>query len=108
MSRWRATATVAAVLAGAATGGCGSADQAITRGGVVAGATLSIYSLLPEPGRGSSRDIVDGQKLALHDAGGEAGGYAINSSPSTRARRAAATARARRRSCCATRWRTRR
>ena len=42
------------------------------------GTTLTVYSLLPQPGQGSSRDIVDAEKLALLDAGGTAGDYKVN------------------------------
>jgi branched-chain amino acid transport system substrate-binding protein len=58
--------------------GCGSSASTITRGGNVIGTTLNVYSLLPQPGEGSSRDIVDGEKLALMDAGGTAGDYKVN------------------------------
>ena len=34
------------------------------------GDTLTVYSLLPQPGRGNARDIVDAEKLALYEAGG--------------------------------------
>ena len=37
-----------------------------------------MYSLLPEPGKGAWRDIVDAEKLALYEARGTAGTYAIN------------------------------
>ena len=38
---------------------------------------MTVYSLTADPG-GMSRSFVDGEKLALSDAGGKAGEYAIN------------------------------
>jgi len=73
----RLLATAAALAAGAALAGCG-ALQDVTRGGRVSGDTLTVYSLLPRPGEGDARDVVDAEKLALLDAGGTAGSYAIN------------------------------
>jgi ABC-type branched-subunit amino acid transport system substrate-binding protein len=70
-------AALAAVLA-VALAGCGDVDRTIRGGGTVGGETLTVYSLLPQPGLGTPKDIVDGQKLALFDAGGKAGEYAIN------------------------------
>jgi ABC-type branched-subunit amino acid transport system substrate-binding protein len=67
----------ALVLAAAALAGCGS-NPRIERGGAVVGTTLAVYSSLPDPGRGTSRDIVDGEKLALTQAGGRAGEYLVN------------------------------
>jgi branched-chain amino acid transport system substrate-binding protein len=69
-----ALALVAAALASA---GCGNTD-AIRRGGTTVGTTLTVYSSLPSPGRGTSRDIVDGEKLALAQAHGRIGKYTIN------------------------------
>ena len=68
----------AALVAVLALAGCGSSASTITRGGNVIGTTLNVYSLLPQPGEGSSRDIVDAEKLALRDAGGIAGDYKVN------------------------------
>jgi ABC-type branched-subunit amino acid transport system substrate-binding protein len=67
------------VLAGAvvAAGGCGN-TEAIRRGGTTGGTTLTVYSSLPTPGRGVSRDIVDGEKLALAQVHGRIGKYTIN------------------------------
>jgi len=42
------------------------------------GNTLSVYSTLPSPQDGVGRDVADGQRLALLEAGGRAGVYAIN------------------------------
>jgi ABC-type branched-subunit amino acid transport system substrate-binding protein len=68
-----------ALLAAAAQtiAGCGNTD-AIRRGGTAGGTTLTVYSSLPTPGRGVSRDIVDGEKLALAQAHGEIGKYTVN------------------------------
>ena len=83
---------VAAVLAQAA---CGNRES-IRGGGTTVGTTLTIYSSLPSPARGSSRDIVEGEKLALAEAHGKAGEYTINFSSLDEAggRRAAAERRA--------------
>jgi ABC-type branched-subunit amino acid transport system substrate-binding protein len=72
----RAIALAAAVLA-VAVAGCGNRD-AIRRGGTTVGTTLTVYSSLPSPSRGVSRDIVDGEKLALAQAHGKIGKYTIN------------------------------
>ena len=71
-----ATAVIAALALVLA--GCGSSSSTITRGGNVIGTTLNVYSMLPAPGEGSSRDLVDAEKLALMDAGGMAGDYKVN------------------------------
>jgi len=71
----RLLATVALAAAGLA--GCGSLED-VSRGGRVIGTTLTVYSLLPQPGQGDARDIVDGEKLALLDAGGRVVPYTIN------------------------------
>jgi branched-chain amino acid transport system substrate-binding protein len=57
--------------------GCGG-DQ--SRGGEVAGDTLTIYSSVPlqGPHADQARAIVDGEKLALSEAGGKAGSYKVN------------------------------
>ena len=57
--------------------GCGN-REAIRRGGTSGGTTLTVYSSLPAPGRGASREIVDGEKLALAQAHGRIGQYTIN------------------------------
>ncbi len=74
----RAVASAAALLAAVALAGCGASLAEINRGGRIAGTTLNVYSLLPEAGRGAGRDIVDAEKLALHEARGTAGPFAIN------------------------------
>lgn len=70
-------ALVAAAAAVLALAGCQKQEQ-ILRGGTVLGSTLTVYSSLPAPSRGASRDIVDGEKLALAEAKGQAGAYTIN------------------------------
>lgn len=63
-------------MAAGALGGCGQAEG-ITAGGVVPGDTLTVYSLLPLNGPQApvARDFVDGQKLALSQSAGKAGGF---------------------------------
>ena len=64
---------VALVLAG-----CGRQDEGgISGGGKVLGRTITVYSLMPDP-VGRNRDFVDGEKLALADAGGRAGSLLVN------------------------------
>ena len=74
----RAVASAAVLLAAAALAGCGASREEINRGGRIAGTTLNVYSLLPEPGKGAGRDIVDAEKLALYEARGTAGPFAVN------------------------------
>src|SRR3954447_26963887 len=67
-----------AVLAALVLAGCGAnQDQGISAGGKVIGGTVTVYSLITDPG-GAGRDFVDGEKLALSAAGGRAGGLAAN------------------------------
>lgn len=75
LGRALAIAVLAAAVA-VAVGGCG--DQ--SRGGVVPGDTLTIYSSLPlqGPHAGQAQSIINGEKLALHDAGGKAGDFKVN------------------------------
>jgi ABC-type branched-subunit amino acid transport system substrate-binding protein len=75
--RRRALVLALAAVAVAAQAGCGN-REAIRGGGATLGKTLTVYSSLPSPSRGSSRDIADGQKLALAEAHGKAGDYTIN------------------------------
>jgi branched-chain amino acid transport system substrate-binding protein len=56
----------------------GCASEGISRGGAVLGDTLTVYSLLPDPRTPAAADIVDGEKLALAQAGGRAGGHTVN------------------------------
>ena len=73
MKRFALLAAVTALVAG-----CGqSKDEGISGGGKVIGRTVTVYSLTPDPGA-TSRSFVDGEKLALSDAGGKAGDFAIN------------------------------
>jgi hypothetical protein len=58
--------------------GCGTnADTEIAGGGQLGGRTLTVYSLTREP-TGASRDLVDGQKLALAQAHGRVGRLIVN------------------------------
>jgi hypothetical protein len=67
-----------ALLAALALVGCGqSKDEGISGGGKVIGGTVTVYSLTADPGA-MNRSFVDGEKLALSDAGGRAGEFAIN------------------------------
>jgi branched-chain amino acid transport system substrate-binding protein len=75
-------ATVVVLLAAAAvtaTGasGCGS-DQ--SKGGTVKGDTLTVFSSLPlqGPEAARARSVLNGEKLALEDAGGKAGDFKVN------------------------------
>jgi branched-chain amino acid transport system substrate-binding protein len=74
----RRRALVLALAAAAlAQAGCGN-REAIRGGGTTTGTTLTIYSSLPSPARGSARDMVDGEKLALAEVHGKVGDYTIN------------------------------
>ena len=98
MSR-RALALALLVAAALTVAGCNR--DAIRRGGTTVGTTLTVYSSLPTPGRGVSRDIADGEKLALAQVHGRVGKYTINfssldeggGSPAERRKAAAEAAR---------------
>jgi len=98
--RRRALGLALVLAAALAQSACGNRES-IRGGGATVGTTLTIYSSLPSPARGSARDIVEGQKLALAAANGRAGKYTINFSsldeagenPRRRMRRAAEAAR---------------
>ena len=66
-----------ALLALLALAGCGE-GEGIVRGGTIIGETLTVYSVLPQPAQGEARDVVDGQRLALQQAGGRAGVFKVN------------------------------
>jgi hypothetical protein len=67
-----------AALAALTLAGCAAdKDEGIAGGGKVVGKTVTVYSLTTDPG-GEHRDFVDAEKLALSDAGGRAGAYAVN------------------------------
>jgi hypothetical protein len=69
---------LAAAFATFALAGCGAEkDEGIAGGGKVIGKTVTVYSLTSDPS-GANRDLVDAQKLALADAGGRAGAFAVN------------------------------
>jgi branched-chain amino acid transport system substrate-binding protein len=65
---------IAAALGAA---GCGG-DQ--SRGGVIVGDTLTIYTSVPlqGPHAAQARAIIQGEKLALKEAGGKAGDFKVN------------------------------
>ena len=66
---------LAAVLAlAAAAAGCGGGTEAEE-----GEATLTVYVSAPlsGPGRDDGQDVADGARMALDDAGGEAGGFAV-------------------------------
>jgi branched-chain amino acid transport system substrate-binding protein len=71
------SATAALAAAVLAVSGCGG-DQ--SRGGEISGDTLTIYSSLPlqGPHADQARGIIEGQKLALEEAGGKAGSFKVN------------------------------
>jgi ABC-type branched-subunit amino acid transport system substrate-binding protein len=71
----RALAVAAAALVLA---GCGPERSAVTAGGRVVGDHLTIYASAPGIGDGFGRDMVDASKLAIAQAGGRAGDFAIN------------------------------
>jgi branched-chain amino acid transport system substrate-binding protein len=75
-ARRRAPLTAAVTILALGAGGCG--DQ--SRGGHISGDTLTIYSSLPlqGPHRAQSESIINGEKLALQEAGGKAGAYKVN------------------------------
>lgn len=71
-----ATALVAAAALAALASGCGSVSGAATS----QGSQLTVYSSLPlqGPSGAVSQQIVNGEKLALHDAGGHVGPFKIS------------------------------
>jgi branched-chain amino acid transport system substrate-binding protein len=73
-ARLAVAALIAALLA--ALPGC--RNEGITRGGAVLSDTLTVYSLLPDPQTPTESDFVDGEKLALAQAGGKAARFTIN------------------------------
>ena len=64
-------------LAALALAGCGDA-AGLVGGGPIKGDVLTIYSLVPAPESGASGVFLDGEKLALADAHGRAGGFTVN------------------------------
>ncbi|MDP9385434.1 MAG: hypothetical protein M3P50_09410, partial [Actinomycetota bacterium] len=72
-TRWIAAALAALGLAA----GCGE-TEGISRGGNVIGDTLTVYSVVPQPGDGVARDLVDGERLALREGGARAGPFKVN------------------------------
>jgi branched-chain amino acid transport system substrate-binding protein len=76
LARWLGLLALAAVLLGVV--GCGGV--AVSDIAEATDGELTIYSSLPlqGPSAAASQQIVDGEKLALHDAGGRAGLFKIN------------------------------
>jgi hypothetical protein len=72
-----AKASALIALAVLALAGCASRDEGISGGGKVIGRTVTVYSVMGDPA-GAGRDRVDGEKLALADAHGRAGGLSVN------------------------------
>lgn len=72
----RASALLLATGLAAVLAGC--ENESITHGGTVLSDTLTVYSLLPDPRAPAAADIVNGEKLALAQAGGRAGRHTIN------------------------------
>lgn len=72
----RALALAAAALA---LGGCGGGGGTAA-GGAVVGDTVTVHSLLPRygPHSAATRDLVDGQKLALLESGGKVAGLHVD------------------------------
>jgi ABC-type branched-subunit amino acid transport system substrate-binding protein len=81
-----------AVAALAVLAGCGGSEAPITGGGRVVGDAVTVYSSLPNPGRGEARDMVDAQKLAVQEVDGQAGGLDLNFVSVDEARSPAVTA----------------
>jgi len=75
LARWLGLTALAAVLFGAV--GCG--EVSVSDVAEATGGQLTIYSSEPlqGPSAAISQQIVDGEKLALHDAGGRAGPFKI-------------------------------
>ena len=58
--------------------GCGGTTEGgISGGGKIIGRTVTVYSLATDPAT-TKKDFVDGEKLALSDAGGRAGDLSVN------------------------------
>jgi branched-chain amino acid transport system substrate-binding protein len=76
LARWLGLLALAAALLGVV--GCGGV--AVSDIAEATDGELTIYSSLPlqGPSAAASQQIVDGEKLALHDAGGRAGLFKIN------------------------------
>jgi ABC-type glycerol-3-phosphate transport system substrate-binding protein len=75
----RRSLIAALLVSGLALAGCGANkdEGGLSGGGKVIGRTVTVYSLISDPG-GSNRDFVDAETLALADAGGRAGVLSVN------------------------------
>jgi branched-chain amino acid transport system substrate-binding protein len=80
MRRGGAVAAATAILATATAtvAGCGGSTRNVVSGGTVPGTTRTVYSILDHPGSGAARDMVLGQKLAIAQANGRAGGFGLS------------------------------
>jgi ABC-type branched-subunit amino acid transport system substrate-binding protein len=66
----------AAALAALALGLTACSSEGTSGGGQIVGETLTVYSLLPDTP--VAQQIIDGEKLALSEAGGRAGKFKVN------------------------------
>src|SRR3954471_17194769 len=74
----RRAAALAVVAAAGLLAGCGGSTRNVVSGGAVPGTTRTVYSVLSDPDRRAARDMVLGEKLAIQEAGGRAGGYGLS------------------------------
>jgi ABC-type branched-subunit amino acid transport system substrate-binding protein len=70
------TRAVAAALAALSLGLTACSSEGTSGGGQIVGETLTVYSLLPDTP--VAQQIIDGEKLALSEAGGRAGSFKVN------------------------------
>jgi len=80
--RWLAVLTCLLGVTALAISACGSDDDddGDAGGSTISGDTLTIYSSLPLQGtsKGQSEAVIDGERLALEEAGGKVGKFKIN------------------------------
>lgn len=71
-------ALVTAALCALALAGCGAGED-IRGGGTIPGSSMTVATLLPlgGPDAEAVRDIIAGQKLALHETGGKVAGFRV-------------------------------
>src|SRR3954464_15531536 len=74
----RRAAALAVVAAAGLLAGCGGSTRNVVSGGAVPGTTRTIYSILPHPGGGAPPYLVLGQRRAIQEVGGRAGGYGVS------------------------------
>lgn len=77
----RLRALTCALVAVTAIAGCGGSDDDTAT--APPGDELTVYTALPlhGPGAGRARDVLDGERLALAQAGGRAGGFSVELRP---------------------------